>query len=218
MMRDSPRLRRLRSDRRALERLREESSILDFSAFGDPTERYIIRFNGRGLWRAEGTGQILLRDQHEVTIQLGASYPRMMPDLMWRTPIFHPNISASGIVCLGGYGTHWVPSLNLDELCEMLWDMIRYRNFDTQSPYNRDAAVWARQQQQYVLPIDPRSIRDRVAAGMTRRDRPEAAGATASGAATRETVRATPADGVVIIDAELVEPPVVEDQDIVFLD
>ena len=27
------------------------------------------------------------------------------------------------MVCLGGYGTHWVPSVQLDELCMMLWDM-----------------------------------------------------------------------------------------------
>ena len=54
---------------------------------------------------------------HVVKIDLGAAYPRMIPDLAWQTPIFHPNISASGVVCLGGYGTHWVPSLNLDELC-----------------------------------------------------------------------------------------------------
>ena len=63
----------------------------------------------------------MLRDQHEVTIRLGANYPRMMPELSWKSPIFHPNISGSGVVCLGGYGTYWVPSLNLDELCEMLW-------------------------------------------------------------------------------------------------
>ena len=67
------------------------------------------------------------------------------------------------MVCLGGYGTYWVPSLNLDELCEMLWDMIRYKNFDVTSPYNRDAAWWANSQQQYRLPLDPRPIRDKLA-------------------------------------------------------
>ena len=67
----------------------------------------------------------------------------MMPELAWKSPIFHPNISASGVVCLGGYGTYWVPSLALDELCSMLWDMIRYENFDETSPYNREAAAWA---------------------------------------------------------------------------
>ena len=103
-----------------------------------------------------------LRDHHEIIVELGAAYPRMIPNLQWKTPVFHPNISANGVVCLGGYGTHWVPSLTLDELCIMLWDMIRYKNFDTESPYNRDAAFWAKQQNQFVLPLDRRPLRDKV--------------------------------------------------------
>lgn len=163
-MRESPRSRRLRSDRNALELLRSESTILDFDVSGHASEYYLIRFHGKGLWRPDRTNSVLLREVHEVRINLGASYPRMMPDLRWVSPIFHPNISASGIVCLGGYGTHWVPSLGLAELCEMLWDIARYRNYDVDSPYNREAAYWARSQQEYRLPVDPRPIRDRIAA------------------------------------------------------
>ena len=58
-----------------------------------------------------------------------------------------------------------MPSLNLDELCEMLWDMIRYANFDVESPYNREAANWAKMQNEFRLPVDPRPIRDRLATG-----------------------------------------------------
>ena len=43
----------------------------------------------------------------------------------------------------------------------MLWDMIRYKNFDAQSPYNRDAAMWAVHQTDFQLPLDRRSIRDK---------------------------------------------------------
>jgi hypothetical protein len=168
-MRESPRLRRLRSDLRAIERLKAESSILDFTpnrpAGGGPPDYYFFRFSGRGFHRPTGSREIALRDYHEVTIQLGAAYPRMMPELAWRTPVFHPNISASGVVCLGGYGTHWVPSVNLDELCHMLWDMIRYQNFDVDSPYNREAAAWAKTQTRYRLPIDARPLRDKLASG-----------------------------------------------------
>jgi len=45
-------------------------------------------------------------------------------------------------------------------MCTMLWDMIRYKNFDAQSPYNRDAAMWAVHQTDFQLPLDRRSIRD----------------------------------------------------------
>lgn len=219
-MRESPRIRRLRSDQRAMERLREESSIIDYTAWGNPFDRYLVRFQGQGFYRPEGTLQTQIREHHEVAIELGASYPRMMPELRWKTPIFQPNISAGGVVCLGGYGTYWVPSLNLDELCEMLWDMIRYKNFDVESPYNRDAALWARQQRDYRLPIDQRPIRDRLAEkeSSTRVDCPPVVvPATPRGSAPRSSMN----DGIMIIDAEVVEESgtqQVVDDDILFID
>jgi hypothetical protein len=56
-----------------------------------------------------------------------------------------------------------VPSLALDELCTMLWDMIRYENFDEKSPYNREAAAWAKNQTFFRLPIDQRPLRNKLA-------------------------------------------------------
>lgn len=162
-MRESPRSRRLKSDHKALEQLAAESSIFSFMPYGNPTDFYILRFRGRGVYRPDPQGQVLVRDEHEVHVRLGASYPRMMPELAWKSPVFHPNISASGVVCLGGYGTYWVPSLALDELCTMLWDMIRYENYDETSPYNREAAAWAKHQTNFPLPIDNRPLRDKLA-------------------------------------------------------
>jgi len=146
-----------------LSQLKADSTIIDFTAYGDPPHTYLIRFKGKGFTRARGNAGVKVLGLHEVRIELGASYPRLMPEMAWQTPIFHPNISGSGVVCLGGYGTYWVPSLNLDELCEMLWDMIRYKNYDVGSPYNRDAAHWAKFQTEYRLPIDGRPIRDKLA-------------------------------------------------------
>src|SRR5262245_50812535 len=162
-MRESPRLRRLRSDHKALQNLANESSIFSFAGHGDPPELYVVRFAGRGLLKSDAVGDVQFQNLHEVHIRLGAAYPRMMPELAWKSPIFHPNISASGVVCLGGYGTYWVPSLTLDELCVMLWDMIRYENYDETSPYNRDAANWIKNQIHYRLPLDARPLRDRKA-------------------------------------------------------
>jgi hypothetical protein len=162
-MRESPRLRRLRSDEKALVQLAADSSIFEFSRYGTPADFYIVRFRGRGFYRPDAGGEVLVREEHEVHIRLGASYPRMMPELAWKSPVFHPNISASGVVCLGGYGTYWVPSLALDELCVMLWDMIRFENFDEKSPYNREAAAWAKNQTFFRLPIDSRPLRDKLA-------------------------------------------------------
>jgi ubiquitin-protein ligase len=161
-MYQSPRMRRLRNDLTALERLRSESSIFRFTTQGDPPQLYRIHFQGRGLWRDHGKVKPI--EKHHVEIKLGASYPRTIPEIRWLTPIYHPNISEIGMVCLGGYGTHWVPSVQLDELCTMLWDMVRYHNYDIRSPYNRDAALWVAQQQLIRFPTDARPLRDLRAA------------------------------------------------------
>jgi ubiquitin-protein ligase len=158
----SPRTRRLHNDFAALDRLRSESSVFRFSTQGDPPHQYSILFKGRGLWRDRGKIKVL--DAHRVEIKLGTSYPRTIPEIRWVTPIYHPNISEIGMVCLGGYGTHWVPSVQLDELCTMLWDMARYHNYDNRSPYNRDAALWAANQTKYLFPVDERPLRDLRAA------------------------------------------------------
>ena len=166
-MHESPRIRRLRNDLAALERLRSESSVLRFRTQGKPAQHYLIEFRGKSLARERG--KVAVRDRHEVEIKLGASYPRTMPEIRWLTPIYHPNISEIGMVCLGGYGTHWVPSLNLDELCGMLWDMARYHNYDIRSPYNREAALWVANQTTFRFPLDARPLRDlRAALGRVR--------------------------------------------------
>jgi hypothetical protein len=67
-----------------------------------------------------------------------------------------------GAVCLGGYSTSWAPSLGLAELVEMLWDMARMANYDPKSAYNYAAGRWCETQTLYDLPIDRRSLRDRV--------------------------------------------------------
>jgi ubiquitin-protein ligase len=151
-MYQSPRMRRLRNDLAALERLQSESTVFRFKAQGNPPQQYLILLRGKSLWRVRGN--VHVHESHRVEIKLGASYPRTMPEIRWVTSIYHPNISEIGMVCLGGYGTHWVPSIQLDELCNMLWDMARYHNYDIRSPYNRDAALWVASQTTYLFPVD----------------------------------------------------------------
>jgi ubiquitin-protein ligase len=163
-MHPSPRIRRLHSDRKALEQLQDDSTIFRFETTGEPADFYRLKFHGKGLARLAVDKPVQYQAVHEIHMRLGANYPRVMPELSWKTPIFHPNISASGFVCLGGYGTHWTPGVTLDELCCMLWDMIRYENFDVASPYNREAAGWVNEQVALRMPLDGRPLRDRVAA------------------------------------------------------
>src|SRR5688572_22490426 len=159
---DSPRSRRLKADLEALKTLKENSTIVDYQAFGDPPERYLISFKGKGLLRKSEADPVEVAEVHRVEIRLGIDYPRSRPDLQWLTSIYHPNISAVGAVCLGGYSTNWVPSLGLAELCEMLWDMVRYANYDPKSAYNYAAGRWSETQTQFDFPLDPRNLRDRM--------------------------------------------------------
>ncbi len=220
MKRESPRIRRLRSDHRALEQLREDSTIFDFSADGECAEIYTVSFSGAGLWRPadqkigrmfrQSLNEVVIRNDHKVRIELGASYPRMMPNLSWLTPIFHPNISSAGVVCLGEYGTYWAPSLDLAELCHMLWDMIRYQNYDVDSPYNREAAIWAKEQTMFHFPVDPRPLRDKIALSKTLK--------------TESPPIATPPPDITIlsVDSPVLEAELVNEEDpdegILFLD
>jgi ubiquitin-protein ligase len=159
---DTPRIRRLKADAEAMKLLKENSTIIDYQAFGDPPERYLITLKGKGLIRKGESDPVEVAEVHRVEIRLGIDYPRSRPDLQWLTNIYHPNISAVGAVCLGGYSTNWVPSLGLAELCEMLWDMVRYANYDPKSAYNYAAGRWSETQSQFDFPLDPRSIRDRM--------------------------------------------------------
>ena len=157
---DTPRIRRLKNDQRVLERLRGESSVLDFKASGGiPPTTYHVVFRGAGLVRRDN--KISLIHEHHVEIKLIGSYPRTMPELRWLTPIFHPNIAESGLVCIGEFGSHWAPSVGLDDLLSMLWDMARFLNHDPLSPYNRDAAKWVASQTVFTFPLDRRPLRDR---------------------------------------------------------
>jgi len=163
----NPRQRRLASDHRRLESLAQESSIFSFQAVHPrpklgPPETYRVRFHGMGLQYVSDhfSGNVCPIYDHEIVIQLVAEYPRSAPHMRWLTPVFHPNISASGAICLGEWGTHWAPSLQLDRLCEMLWDMLRFANYDTRSPFNQQAANWLRGQREYRFPLDQRELRD----------------------------------------------------------
>ncbi len=232
MLRKSPRLRRLNSDYNSVRQLNADSTIFSFETNGSPPQRYKLIFQGTGI-RKESSGRISLTHHHEVLVELGAAYPRMVPNLAWQTPIFHPNISNNGVVCLGSYGTHWVPSLTLSEMVTMLWDMIRYKNFDTESPYNREAAIWAKMQSDFTFPLDPRSIRDRIGNDSVVRPVPPVKSTPTPPAmpevqVTRVTDNSqqpieiidVSSDGIEIIDAEIAEPaPQSQPQDgILFLD
>ena len=80
-------------------------------------------------------------DRVRLRINLPARYPFERPTVTIETPIFHPNVFTSGVVC---QGDRWIPSEGLDLLVKR---MIRLVTFDPAhvnpaSAANRSAASW----------------------------------------------------------------------------
>lgn len=91
---------------------------------------------------------------HRFTINLFDMFPMAAPYVVWTTPVFHPNIwrekqpgIPAGMVCLGPLMDGWRPDLDFGYLCQLLYDIGTYRNYDVvdASTYpDPPAAFWAR--------------------------------------------------------------------------
>jgi ubiquitin-protein ligase len=147
---------RMKNDYEEMLRLRSESSIIDFSAVGNPPNQYQIRFVCPGVM-AEGIGKPVIIQEHKCQIVLGAQYPSQPPDVTWLSPIFHPNIKLQA-VCHSG---QWAPSWSLAEFVSELADMARFVKYNLQSPLDKKAAEWARNNL-HMFPLDSRPIRDKA--------------------------------------------------------
>jgi hypothetical protein len=94
--------------------------------------------------------------QHKVEIGLPADFPVRAPIVIWRTPIFHPNVlpapqgpMPAGLVCLGPVMDDYRPNLDFGELCNLLVDLPGYRAYktmigDDREFFNAAALQWAR--------------------------------------------------------------------------
>jgi hypothetical protein len=92
-----------------------------------------------------------------VAIDLAPRHPFMPPTATLQTPVFHPNVFESGVVCMG---STWLPSEGMDLFVRRL---VRLLAFDpllvnTRSVANSTALAWyARSLQQHPssFPSDP---------------------------------------------------------------
>jgi len=98
---------------------------------------------------------------HEIELRLPYSYPNRPPDIRWISPIFHPNVSFSGFINLPDVGLPWSADVNLDVVCERLWDVARLAFIDPATATNVAAKNWYEQECQLALPVDRRPLRDR---------------------------------------------------------
>ncbi|HIP73279.1 MAG TPA: hypothetical protein EYH05_18000 [Anaerolineae bacterium] len=154
----NPRTDRLNSDYNKLQALVARSDFVKIlGTKGTPANEYTIQFTCRGIKSLNG-GQPVYSEDHRVRVKLGSQYPLSKPDLRWLTPIYHPNISGSGSVCIGN---EWASGGRyLDDLVIYLAQMVRYEGEDmtfSSDAFNREAYAWAKRNKQ-LLPVDKRPL------------------------------------------------------------
>ena len=160
MLSPAIRAKRLRAEYTRVNDLHSKGGLITIDEFwGDPPDRYVIRYSCRGIARVFNDVP-LYSDIHRVKLVLTASYPTTSPYMEWLTPIFHPNIRSNGQeVCIGS----WYPAKTLDELVIMLGEMIQYKNYASHDPLYLEASLWA-MQHKHLFPVDSRSLLDPNAA------------------------------------------------------
>lgn len=155
---------RLQAELSSLQLLKAASSIFDFEAEGVPPEQYVLLFRGRGLARmVAADAKVEPIDLHRVEVRLTSSFPDSPPDIRWLTPLFHPNVSCSGLTSVSDLGLLWEKRLGLDYVAERLWDVARLAYVNPDQPINFAAHRWLAEQRDFSLPVDTRPLRDLAA-------------------------------------------------------
>lgn len=158
----TPRVRRLRSDLRKLQELDSRSPFVKIKETeGSPPEKYILQLTCRGISKLDDAGKPVYADTFMLSIQLHHDYPSKAPlfeVMAGETPIFHPNIGAGGLVCIGDAGDHgWSPALSLDDVVMRIIQMIRYENVGYESALNMIANAWA-EKNTHLFPLDTSQV------------------------------------------------------------
>jgi len=73
-----------------------------------------------------------------ISIYIPTKYPMQPPDIKFITPIFHPNISTTGKICLDILGNEWSSALKLYDVIISIQSLLNEPNAD--SPLNAEAA------------------------------------------------------------------------------
>ena len=80
---------------------------------------------------------------YKLTLTFTSEYPSEAPKAKFTPPLFHPNVYASGAVCLSILGAAWKPNITIKQIMQGLQDLLGTPNWA--DPANGPAvAVWNR--------------------------------------------------------------------------
>ncbi|MDD5312881.1 MAG: ubiquitin-conjugating enzyme E2 [Dehalococcoidia bacterium] len=144
-----------------LKELEASSDMIRVEAVeGNPPRKYRVTINCKGMMRNPVDNKLYLTANHvlEIDLPVGISaYPYEAPYIRCLTPHFHPNISPDNNLVCTGVERKWEPSLDLAWLVCHLADIITYRIYGTDDPYNKEAVQWAEAHKD-KFPLDERSL------------------------------------------------------------
>ena len=150
-MLDQAKLNRLRIQQTKLQRLAEQSDLIQVAPLevveGWPAEKYLVTYLCRSIVGIEANQQPIFGERHELELYLTNDYPNAEPHLKFRTPIWHPNISSQEPrkVCTNQVESWWVGK-DLDELVLVIGELLQYKSYHAKweppFPQDRDVAEW----------------------------------------------------------------------------
>lgn len=133
-------LHRLKRDEKQMQNLTLSTPSIEILEIdGSPADRYLIRYNMKGIVGINSTGKPMYANQHLVEMVISDGYPMNMPYAQFYTPVFHPNVYELGQVCHGWVGIPY----ELRDVAIHIANMIDYQVFNLECPSNGKAAAWA---------------------------------------------------------------------------
>ena len=107
---------------------------------GEPPVTYLLQYNMDGVASIDEDENPLIVKEHLVEMRVHDGYPMSLPFTQFITPMFHPNVSDNGNVCMGWFTLPY----SLPEVCVHIAEMIDYQIYDVSMPTDHKAADWAK--------------------------------------------------------------------------
>lgn len=91
----------------------------------------------------------------KLSIQFPNNYPYSPPTVLFKTPIYHPNVDFSGRICLDILKDQWTPAYNIQTVLLSLQSLLGEPN--NASPLNGEAAeLWGKDDETFQKKVTER--------------------------------------------------------------